>query len=88
MKAEFKNGSLIIIPETNEETEEFNRLFPEQFMRNSRYLNIKQFVDMFGNPEPNRPYLLINGYDPSEVKTVRPRAKKDQEPQPQSAVSG
>jgi hypothetical protein len=77
MKAEFRNDGLLVVPETADELAHFQKLFPEQFMRNSRYLNVRQFVDPFGNPEPNRPYLLINGYDPStEATAVRPRKKK------------
>jgi len=76
MKAEFRSDGLLVVPETAEELAQFQKLFPEQFMRNSRYLNVRQFVDPFGNPEPNRPYLLINGYDPTVQATVRPRKKK------------
>lgn len=76
MKAEFRNDGLLVVPETADELAQFQKLFPEQFMRNSRYLNVRQFVDPFGNPEPNRPYLLINGYDPSLESTIRPRKRK------------
>lgn len=77
MKAQFKNESLIVIPETPEEIEQFARIFPEQFMRNSKHLNVRQFVDEFGNAEPNRPYLLVNGFDPSAEKVVRSRKPKE-----------
>ena len=71
MKAEFKNDSLVIIPESAEDIATFHRLFPEQFMKNSKYLNVRHFVDMFGNPEADRPYLMLNGFDPSDVKAPR-----------------
>ena len=73
MRADFKNDSLVVVPETEQEVQEFNRLFPEQFMKNSKYINVKQFVDMFGNPEPNRPYIKIGGHDPLDVVVRKPR---------------
>lgn len=86
MRAEFKNDSLVIVPETDSEIEQFNRLFPERFMRNSKHINVRQFVDMFGNPEANRPYLLLNGYDPSEESVKRPRVLKSKDDVQSQAV--
>jgi hypothetical protein len=78
MRAEFKNDALVVVPESEDEVKDFNRLFPEHFMKNSRHINVRQFVDMFGNPESNRPYILVSGYDPTAEVTVRkPRKLKD-----------
>ena len=41
MRAEFKNDSLVVIPETEQEVQEFNRLFPEQFMKHSKHIDVK-----------------------------------------------
>jgi hypothetical protein len=77
MQADFKNDCLVVVPETEQEVQDFNRLFSEKFMKNSKHINVKQFVDMFGNPEPNRPYIKISGYDPLKVVAVRkPRKLK------------
>jgi hypothetical protein len=78
MRAEFKNDSLVVIPETEQEVQEFNRLFPEQFMKHSKHIDVKQFVDMFGNPEPNRPYIKISGHDPLDVTVRKPRKLKSE----------
>lgn len=86
MRAEFKNDALVVVPESEDEVREFNRLFPEQFMKNSRYINVRQFVDMFGNPEANRPYILLSGYDPTDVTVRKPRKLKDAETQTAAAV--
>lgn len=82
MKAEFKDDALIVIPETPEEIANFQRLFPEVFMRTSKYMAVRQFVDIYGKPEADRPYLLLNGASTAAVvkRTRKPKEARSEEP--------
>ena len=72
MKCEIIDNTVRLIPE-NDEIEKFNQLFPANYLRTSKVVKSKGFVDKFGKPTGTR-YLTIRGYDEDDAGMQKPLA--------------
>lgn len=67
MKCEIIDSTIRLIPESADEISKFRDLFPSTYLRTSKVIKSKGFVDEFGSPTGVR-YLLIRGFDEAELK--------------------
>lgn len=76
MKFDFEGTTLRIVPENNEEKKKINTLFPNHYLKTSKVIKVKEFVDVFAKPTGDK-YLQIKGFDPSLVakKEIEDHAK-------------
>ena len=56
-----ENGDVVrLVPETETEQKIINRHFPDDYLKTSKVMRVKGFVDQFGNPAKGK-YLELKG---------------------------
>jgi len=65
MRADFKGNRLRIVPE-GDEVKQMNIMFPDAYLKTSKVIKVKSFVDGFGAPTGNK-YLEIKGFTEKEM---------------------
>jgi hypothetical protein len=65
MQVEFKENSMLLIPQTPVEKESIQKLFPKENHQASKRVKSKQFVDKFGCVVGDH-YLEVKGFKKSE----------------------
>ena len=66
LKAERRGNSMVIFPDESDR-EWFDDVYPDEFLKTSKTVRTKNFMDKFGCPEEKR-YMVIRGRTKKSVK--------------------
>lgn len=75
MIAEFYEGRLRLLPDSVDEENQIDTMFPNHFLKTSRSLSIRELVDGFGAPTGKR-YLEIRGINALPRTSARKNTAK------------